>query len=140
MSHVEITKLVKTIPTNISQEEQRIAASVATGYFYNKSLKECISFYSLNPDTAIYWWNKFGFEKVDQTEKASKKKKAKSFIEFIDSNVGKIVSMKALSEELSISMPTAYKYVSDNRSAFKKVGHGKYEIVDTKKERVESKK
>lgn len=140
MSRKELDKMILTIPKTLSQEEYRIACCVATGHFNEKSLNECIKFYSLNKETAKFWWDNFGLDGPESFSKVSRKRKSSDFKQFLVNNVNRNISIKEICEELNISMPTAYKYVSENRSFFKKAGRGCYTIIDAEKERLLSKK
>lgn len=137
----ELDRLVSCLPKDLSTEDRRIASAVATGAHHDKSLPEIIKFYSLNKDTAKEWWDRFNFNDFGKSKTVEKKNKPqKALQEFIKSNIGQEVSANYLAETCEVSLPTVYSFINNNRSWFKKVGRGKYEIIDSEKEREKVKK
>lgn len=137
----QANNLIKNLPKNLSSEEWRTAACVVTGFSYGRTLKQITEFYSLKFDEAKSWWDEFNFSEVSSPESSPKKKNKKNKLsKFIESNIGKVLSTKEMIEAAEVSQPTLYKFINDNRSNFRKVGRGIYEIVDTKKIREEEKK
>jgi hypothetical protein len=136
----ELDRLIKNLPTDLSQEEWRIAASVATGVHNEKSLQEIVKLYAINKDIAAEWWEKFNFSDVSKKENAPRKKKKKLLAEFVSSNIGNVITAEMFAKECEVSAPTVYNYINANRSSFKKVGRGQYEVIDSNKERELAKK
>lgn len=138
---LEVDKLVKSLPKGLSGEEWRTAASVATGVSHSKTLPEIINFYHLNRELAEKWWDKFNFDDLGLAKSVPKKTKPqKVLLEYVKENIGEVVSVKSLSEECGVSFPSVYNFIDSYRGWFKKIARGRYEIIDSDKEREISKK
>lgn len=141
ITRTELDQLVRNLPKTLTQDEWRIAACVATGVHYEKSLPEIARFYSLNIESCRKWWDHFNFNDVGlPTEEKRKSKPQKSLQEYLKLNIGNTVTVIAIAETCQVSSPTTYNFINTNRSWFKKVGRGSYLIVDADKEREMSKK
>ena len=62
-------------------------------------------------------------------------KNKKKIEEYLKANIGKVVTPKQVAEDVKMSLPTFYNYYNANRSFFKKVQRGQFEIIDPKVER-----
>lgn len=137
----QLDQVILSLPKDLSADEWRTAASVMTGVYYEKTLAELIKFYSLNKNLAFIWWQKLGFGDDKNEIVAPKKNKPKKLLsEYINSNVGTSVSAQDLADVCKVSLPTVYTFINANRSWFKKLSRGLYEIVDADKEREKVKK
>lgn len=137
----QLDKIIEALPRNLSPDEWRTASSVATGVHYEKSLPELIKFYSLNKDLAFAWWQKLGLGDNKAEATSVKKGKPKKVLDdYLKSNIGQHVSAQALADVCKVSLPTVYTFINGNRSWFKKISRGVYEIIDADKEREKVKK
>lgn len=133
--------MIKMIPKKSSQEDYRVAASIISGYYSNKSLLETIRYYSLDSLIAKNWWEFFGFHAAFGDENRAKKgSKSLALESFVKENVGKTFKSNEILTICDITNPTLYNYINANRGAFKKVGRGLYEILDSSEERSKAKK
>jgi hypothetical protein len=134
--------LIKNLPNNLTSEEWRTAACVVTGFSYGRPLKQIVEFYSLKFDDAKKWWEKFNFSEISPSEPVPVRKKDKKnkLSNFVEKNIGKVLSTKEMADGAEVSQPTLYKFINENRGHFRKVGRGMYEIVDAKKVREVEKK
>jgi hypothetical protein len=142
ITRIELDRLIKSLPSNgLEDDEWRTAASVATGVYYEKNLPDIIKFYSLKQELATKWWDRFNFSDVGLLKETSRKSKPQKILElYIKENIGKEVTVKILSEECKVSLPTVYSFIDSHRHWFKKLSRGKYEIIDADKEREMAKK
>lgn len=134
----ELDLLIKSLPKGLDAEEWRVAACVATGVSYGKQLHEIVKQYSINASLAKKWWNTFNFNDFGAPEVKKEKKKGKSgsvIHSFISSRVGESITPNFIADECSLSLPTVYNYINANRSSFKKVSRGTYQILDEEEER-----
>lgn len=134
-----LVKIVNRYHNSKNPELSRAGYCVIIGYSNEKSLSEICGFYQVQESDALYWWEYFGFN--DSLAKPVKKKKRKQsdIFEYLKNNAGSEITVKQLTEECSISSPTAYKFINDNIGWFKKVKRGLYEIIDADEERKKEK-
>ena len=131
--------LTGMIPSGTSGEELRVAYSIITGIRDDKNLSQIITYYSLDSETALKWYNFFSFDSRTISSTVRRGRKGKDLIGYVKSNVGKTVTPKSIVEELGISLPTFYNFYNSNRGFFKKIKRGEFEIVDPNLERTNSK-
>jgi hypothetical protein len=131
--------LTGMIPSGTSGEELRVAYSIITGIRDDKNLSQIITYYSLDSETALKWYNFFSFDSRAISSTVRRGRKGKDLIGYVKSNVGKTVTPKSIVEELGISLPTFYNFYNANRGFFKKIKRGEFEIVDPNLERSISK-
>jgi hypothetical protein len=131
--------LTGMIPSGTSGEELRVAYSIITGIRDDKNLSQIITYYSLDSETALKWYNFFSFDSRTISSTVRRGRKGKDLIGYVKSNVGKTVTPKSIVEELGISLPTFYNFYNANRGFFKKIKRGEFEIVDPNLERTNSK-
>jgi hypothetical protein len=77
----------------------------------------------------------FEFTSQKQEATAKRSSKSKKIESYLKDNVGKTVTPKQVAEEVGMSLPTFYNFYNANRSYFKKVKRGEFEILDPKAER-----
>lgn len=142
ITRTELDRLIKSLPKQgLAEDEWRTAASVATGAHYEKTLSDIIKFYSLDTEVATKWWDQFNFSDAGLAKESTRKSKPQKVLDsFVRSNVGLLISIKTLSESCGVSVPTVYGFVDSHRHWFKKIGRGRYEIIDAEKEREMAKK
>lgn len=144
----EKENLIKTVNNKIAKEKEknpedlsekaRHGYCVVTGIFYEKSLKEISSFYSVPFDQVQYWMKELSID-IEVRESKPKKKKNNIFT-WLKENVDKETTAKEIAENCGISLPTVYGFINSNIGWFKKVRRGTYIIVDAEKERLEAKR
>lgn len=130
-----IDSLVKSIPAGTTGEDYRAACSVITGTLNGRSLNETVKYYSLDQLSAGYWWKHFNFGETPTKERRKRGSKTASLESFIKNNFNKTFSSTDILKECNITAPTFYNFLNKNRGFFKKVGRGKYLIVDMDSER-----
>lgn len=136
----EVESLLARVPREASNEEHRIAASVAIGVRDGKTLSEIVKYYWIPSELAEKWWSNFGFDDIAPTERKKRGSKSAVLDLFIKSNIGQTISSNEIIEKCDITAPTFYNYLTANRGYFKKVSRGIYTIIDPSKERIKSKK
>jgi hypothetical protein len=132
----QIDQYVKEVPSTANAEERRSAYCVITGFGDGKTASEISQYYSIEKDVISYWMNHFSFDDIKSESSGKRSGKTKKIEEYLKTNVGKIITPKQMAEEIDMSLPTFYNYYNSNRSYFKKVQRGKFEIVDPKVERM----
>lgn len=138
---INVNRLIKTIPAKTQQEDYRIACSVISGYFSNKSLLETIKYYSIDQMEAKKWWEFFCFHSAFGNESKPKRGSKNQVLDsFVKENIGKTFKSSEIVVLCDITNPTLYNYITANRGAFKKVGRGLYEILDPNEERSKAKR
>lgn len=136
-----VNRMIKLIPAKTSQEDYRVACSIISGFYSNKSLLETIKYYSLDQITAKNWWEFFSFDCAFGNENRPRKgSKSQALDSFVKENIGKTFKSNEILVLCDITNPTLYNYINSNRGAFKKVGRGCYEILDPSEERSKAKK
>ena len=135
LTRAQIDEYIKEIPENIEADERRAAYATITGFAEDKSVNDIASYYAINKETVIHWMGYFNFTST-KTAKQGKKSSKTSLIEnYLSQNIGKTINFTKLAEELNISVPTVYNFYNSNRSYFKKISRGNFEILDPKAER-----
>jgi hypothetical protein len=77
-------------------------------------------------------WCQFVAERDGQvTDPSRRHDKTAKLIAALRSNVGRVVTIADLQDMGECSRSTAYDFLADNRSQFRKVGNGQFEIIDT---------
>ena len=70
---------------------------------------------------------KNGESAVDPSRRHDKTERLESYV---NDSIGQIVTVESLMQASECSKGTAYKFISDNRSTFVKVGRGEFRVVD----------
>jgi transposase len=135
LTRAQIDSYVKEVPENIDADERRAAYATITGFGEDKSVAEIAQYYSLTRDIVIKWMDYFEFTSQKQEAAAKRSSKSKKIESYLKDNVGKTVTPKQVAEEVGMSLPTFYNFYNANRSYFKKVKRGEFEILDPKAER-----
>lgn len=135
LTRAQIDSYVKEVPTDIEADDKRAAYATITGYGEDKSVAEIAQYYSISRDTVLKWMNYFNFSNDKTNSKGKRSSKTKMIESYLSSNVGKTVTPKQVAEEVGMSLPTFYNFYNANRSYFKKVKRGEFEILDPKAER-----
>lgn len=135
LTRAQIDKYITEIPANTDPDDRRAAYSVITGFGEGKSVSEISSYYTISKEIVEHWMSYFDFASTKAQSKGKRTSKTKVIEEYLSKNVGKTINFAKVAEELNISVPTVYNFHRDNRSYFKKVERGSFEIVDPKVER-----
>ena len=135
LTRAQIDKYIAEIPSDIHSDERRAAYSVITGFADGKSINEITSYYAIPVEVVTHWMGYFDFASTKVQSKGKRTSKTKIIEDYLAKNVGKTINFAKVAEELKISVPTVYNFHRDNRSYFKKVERGSFEIVDPKAER-----
>lgn len=121
---------IKRIPADINGETRRVAYATITGCRDGKTPAQIAAYYSVNVNDVHHWMNELGINNVDNTSRPRKNRKKGVLFTYVSNNVGKTVTPKEVSDELSISLPTFYNFYNANRGFFKKVRRGQFEIIN----------
>ena len=78
----------------------------------------------------------FNFKERMVKQMTGRKSKQDNIVNFLNGNVGKVVTPVQLATDVQISLPTFYNFYNANRGYFKKVKRGHFEILNPKEERV----
>lgn len=136
-----VNRMIKLIPAKTSQEDYRVACSIISGFYSNKSLLETIKYYSIDQLEAKKWWEFFSFHSAFGNESKPKRGSKNQMLDsFVKENIGKTFKSSEIVVLCDITNPTLYNYITANRGAFKKVGRGLYEILDPNEERSRAKR
>jgi len=130
-----VAKLEKKIPSDCQGEERRAAYCVIIGCRDGKTLNEISRYYSIDMDLVNYWLDFLDIRNINPVVKTKRSPKAQKIQGYLSANVGKIITPKELADEIGMSLPTFYNFYNANRSYFKKVKRGEFQILDPKEER-----
>jgi transposase len=135
LTRAQIDKYITQIPAGIDPDDRRAAYSVITGFGDGKSIGEISSYYAISKEVVDTWMVYFDLSSTKSQSKGKRTSKTKIIEEYLAKNVGKTINFAKVAEELKISVPTVYNFHRDNRSYFKKVERGSFQIIDPKVER-----
>jgi hypothetical protein len=130
------TKLIGTIKSTMDPATERTASSIIYGYYKGWNLAKTIKYYNLEEETAKTFWKQFNFKIKEGGQTMSRTKtKQNNIVNYLEKNVGQVVTPAKVSTDVSISLPTFYNFYNANRQFFKKVKRGQFEIVNPKEQR-----
>jgi hypothetical protein len=135
LSKIEEDTLIKKIPKECHSEERRAAYSVIAARRQDWTMKQACGYYSISEEHADRWWNYFNFSEDAKSPSGKRGRKTKDIMRYLKENIGKTITPKDLTDSLEISLPTFYNFYNANRSYFKKVKRGQFEIIDPNQER-----
>ena len=127
-------RLISLVPVNNHRE----AACVIYGHYREWSPSKTCKYYNIDEETYSDYANLFKFTEKVVKEMTGRKSKQDNIVNFLNGNVGKVITPVQLATDVEISLPTFYNFYNANRSYFKKVKRGHFEIVDPKVERANS--
>jgi hypothetical protein len=127
-------KLIALVPVLNHRE----AASVIYGHYRGWSPSKTIKYYSIDEQIYSKYAELFKFKEKVVNQVSGRKSKQDNIVNFLNGNVGKVITPVQLATDVEISLPTFYNFYNANRSYFKKVKRGHFEIVDPKVERANS--
>jgi len=125
-------KLIASVPVS----SQREAASVIYGHYKGWAPSKTIKYYNIDEETYSTYAEFFKFREKVVNKMAGRKSKQDNIVNFLNGNVGKVVTPVQLATDVQISLPTFYNFYNANRGYFKKVKRGHFEILNPKEERV----
>lgn len=130
------TKLMATVNNPLELNIERTASAVIHGNYKGWNLARTIKYYNLDEQLAESYWKQFNF-KVKEGGKIMSRTKTKqnNIVNYLEKNIGQIVTPAKVSTDVSISLPTFYNFYNANRQFFKKIKRGQFEIVNPKQER-----
>lgn len=130
------TKLMATLKKPLESTAERTASAVIHGYYKGWSLPKTVKYYNLEDQAAATYWKNFNFKLKEGGQIMSRTKvKQNNIVNYLEKNVGQIVTPTKVSTDVSISLPTFYNFYNANRQFFKKVKRGQFEIVNPKEQR-----
>lgn len=138
LTREQIDAYIKNVPASASADDRRTAYSVITGFGEDKSIGEIVQYYSLDRDGVNYWMQYFKFADMKAESTGKRSSKSKKIEQYLKQNIGKVVTPKQVSEDINMSLPTFYNFYNANRSYFKKIQRGQFEIIDPKAERAKA--
>ena len=124
-------RLISLVPV----DNHREAASVIYGHYRDWSPNKTCKYYSIDEETYSKYANLFKFTEKVVKEMTGRKSKQDGIVNFLKVNVGKVVTPVQVATDTQISLPTFYNFYNANRSYFKKVKRGHFEIVNPEMER-----
>lgn len=127
-------KLISLVPSSNHRE----AYSVIYGHYRGWSPSKTIKYYNIDEQIYSKYAELFKFREKVVKEMTGRKSKQDNIVNFLNGNVGKVITPVQLATDVEISLPTFYNFYNANRSYFKKVKRGHFEIVDPKVERANS--
>ena len=132
LTQAQVEKYTLLIPEDTDGEERRAAYATITGFKDDKSINEIASYYSLQQDNVVYWWNFFNFSSSEKKVVGKRGSKTKKIEDYLSANIGKEVTPVQVATEIGMSLPTFYNYMNANRHLFRKVKRGVFEILNPK--------
>jgi hypothetical protein len=130
------SKLISTVKNIQEAGVERTASAVIYGYYKGWNLSKAIKYYNLEEDLAKNLWKHFNFKLKEGGQTMSRTKtKQNNIVNYLEKNVGQVVTPAKVSTDVSISLPTFYNFYNANRQFFKKVKRGQFEIVNPKEQR-----
>jgi hypothetical protein len=135
----EIDEIMKSLPKSVNAEVWKDTCSALTGLRDGKNAKETSAYYNISLDFVNECWNKYNLMSNIKKEVGKRSAKTSNIKKFLNENVGKTITPKDVVEATNISMPTFYNFYNANRSYFKKVKRGQFQILDPASERERAK-
>ncbi len=124
-------KLISQIPVN----DHRVASCVIYGHYRDWGVQKTCKYYGISIEEYNYYSNIFNFKQRMVKEVSGRKSKQDNIVNFLKVNVGRVVTPVQVATDTEISLPTFYNFYNANRSYFKKVKRGHFEIVNPEVER-----
>ena len=95
-----------------------------------------MKYYNVSENEYEQYAEMFNFKERMVKQMTGRKSKQDNIVNFLNGNVGKVVTPVQLATDVQISLPTFYNFYNANRGYFKKVKRGHFEILNPKEERV----
>lgn len=127
-------RLIAMVPS----VDHRVASSVIYGYYKQWSPQKTAKYYNISSDEYNKYASLFNFKERMVKQVTGRKSKQSNIVDFLNGNIGKVVTPAQLAESVNISLPTFYNFYNANRGYFKKVKRGQFEILNPNNERANS--
>ena len=132
----EFNKVYQNLISLVKPDNHREAASVIYGHYKQWSPSKTAKYYNISEEIYEKYADMFNFKERMVKQMTRRKSKQDNIVNFLNGNVGKIVTPVQLATDVQISLPTFYNFYNANRGYFKKVKRGHFEILNPKEERV----
>ena len=132
----EFHKVYEKLISLVKPDNHREAASVIYGHYKEWSPARTAKYYNISEESYEKYADMFNFKERMVKQMTGRKSKQDNIVNFLNGNVGKVVTPVQLATDVQISLPTFYNFYNANRGYFKKVKRGHFEILNPKEERV----
>ena len=132
----EFNKVYQNLILLVKPDNHREAASVIYGHYKQWSPSKTAKYYNISEEIYEKYADMFNFKERMVKQMTGRKSKQDNIVNFLNGNVGKVVTPVQLATDVQISLPTFYNFYNANRGYFKKVKRGHFEILNPKEERV----
>ena len=132
----EFHKVYEKLISLVKPDHHREAASVIYGHYKEWSPAKTAKYYNISEESYEKYADMFNFKERMVKQMTGRKSKQDNIVNFLNGNVGKVVTPVQLATDVQISLPTFYNFYNANRGYFKKVKRGHFEILNPKEERV----
>jgi len=132
----EFNKVYQNLISLVKPDNHREAASVIYGHYKQWSPSKTAKYYNISEEIYEKYADMFNFKERMVKQMTGRKSKQDNIVNFLNGNVGKVVTPVQLATDVQISLPTFYNFYNANRGYFKKVKRGHFEILNPKEERV----
>jgi len=129
-------KIHQKLISLVNPDNHRAASSVIYGHYKNWSPVKTMKYYNVSENEYEQYADMFNFKERMVKQMTGRKSKQDNIVNFLNGNVGKVVTPVQLATDVQISLPTFYNFYNANRGYFKKVKRGHFEILNPKEERV----
>lgn len=133
---LEFHKVYEKLILLVKPDNHREAASVIYGHYKEWSPSKTVKYYNISEEIYEKYAEMFNFKERMVKQMTGRKSKQDNIVNFLNGNVGKVVTPVQLATDVQISLPTFYNFYNANRGYFKKVKRGHFEILNPKEERV----
>ena len=131
----EFNKIYQNLIALVKPDDHREAASVIYGHYKEWSPSKTAKYYNISEEIYEKYAEMFNFKERMVKQMTGRKSKQDNIVNFLNGNVGKVVTPVQLATDVQISLPTFYNFYNANRGYFKKVKRGHFEILNPKEER-----
>ena len=131
----EFNKIYQNLIALVKPDDHREAASVIYGHYKEWSPSKTAKYYNISEEIYEKYADMFNFKERMVKQMTGRKSKQDNIVNFLNGNVGKVVTPVQLATDVQISLPTFYNFYNANRGYFKKVKRGHFEILNPKEER-----
>lgn len=131
----EFNKIYQNLIALVKPDDHREAASVIYGHYKEWSPSKTAKYYNISEEIYEKYADMFKFKERMVKQMTGRKSKQDNIVNFLNGNVGKVVTPVQLATDVQISLPTFYNFYNANRGYFKKVKRGHFEILNPKEER-----
>lgn len=131
----EFNKVYQNLIALVKPDDHREAASVIYGHYKEWSPSKTAKYYNISEEIYEKYAEMFNFKERMVKQMTGRKSKQDNIVNFLNGNVGKVVTPVQLATDVQISLPTFYNFYNANRGYFKKVKRGHFEILNPKEER-----